>query len=403
MLNSFRRNLNDQNYSVSKIYGFKKESPTPMVRNLSDQNFSVSITSQKVMKKDDFVLPDFKIDIKIKEPTTTSEIFKKTLEFSYSILEEKTKIKEIAPENIEELQGQSGYIKKLSEKVNLKSLTHAYENFFLFDLDNVIKPTFTTELQKEFSIYGLISFSGETKENNKLDLINPKNKLKFEMIKDIYKNNMKFELSKVHSKKTFNVIGNHVLNFGILQTKKQKRIGEKRLMAGQIIDTIPILGIQNTDYNFLNPIYISINSDVVIQKLTKYKNYRYRFVLESILFSSNIENETDVIFVVCNGLNNAKHALINKKLENILGVCYLTEIKDWEIIKGQSKRSQAVFTDSEDIGGRTSHIAIAFTTKNISDLLNFSVTLLAGDSQNIKFPSSEKKIPIINFKIQILN
>ena len=403
MLNRFRRNLNDQNYSVSKNYGFKKESPTPMLRNLSDQNFSVSITSQKVMKKDDFVSPDFKIDIKIKKPTTTSEIFKKTLEFSYSILEEKTKIKEMAPENMVELQGQSGYIKKLSEKVNLKSLTHAYEKFFLYDLDNVIKPTFTTELQKEFSIYSLISFSGKTKENNNLDLINPKNKLKFEMIKDIYKNNMKFELSKVHSKKKFNVIGNHVLNFAILQTKKQKRIGEKRLMAGQIIDTIPILGIQNTDYNFLNPIYISINSDVIIQKSTKYKNYRYRFVLESILFSSNIENETDVIFVICNGLNNAKHALINKKLENILGVCYLTEIKDWEIIKGQSKRSQAAFTDSEDIGGRTSHIAIAFTTKNISDLLNFSVTLLAGEGQNIKFPSLGKKIPIINFKIQIVN
>ena len=126
-------------------------------------------------------------------------------------------------------------------------------------------------------------------------------------------------------------------------------------------------------------------------------------MLESILFSSNIENETEVIFVVCNGLNNAKHALLNKKLENILGVCYLTEIKDWEIIKGQLKRSQAVFMDSEDIGSRTSHIGIAFTTKNISDLLNFSVTLLAGDGQNIKFPSLENKIPIINFKIQIVN
>ena len=90
MLNRFNRNLNDQNYSVSKIYSFEKESPTPMVRNLSDQNFSVSITSQKVMKKDDFVLPDFKIDIKIKKPTSASEIFKKTLEFSYSILEAKT-------------------------------------------------------------------------------------------------------------------------------------------------------------------------------------------------------------------------------------------------------------------------------------------------------------------------
>ena len=43
------------------------------------------------------------------------------------------------------------------------------------------------------------------------------------MIKDIYKSNMKFELSKVHSKKTFNVIGNHVLNFDILQTKKTKK------------------------------------------------------------------------------------------------------------------------------------------------------------------------------------
>ena len=32
---------------------------------------------------------------------------------------------------IEDLQGQSGYIKKLSEKINLKSLTHAYKNFFV--------------------------------------------------------------------------------------------------------------------------------------------------------------------------------------------------------------------------------------------------------------------------------
>ena len=50
-------------------------------------------------------------------------------------------IKEEAPEKLEtDLQGQSGYLKNLSEKVNLKSLTHAYENFFLYDLDNVIKP-----------------------------------------------------------------------------------------------------------------------------------------------------------------------------------------------------------------------------------------------------------------------
>ena len=34
----------------------------------------------------------------------------------------------------------------------------------LYDLENMIKPTFTTELQKEFNIYGLIYFSGEAKK-----------------------------------------------------------------------------------------------------------------------------------------------------------------------------------------------------------------------------------------------
>ena len=111
------------------------------------------------------------------------------------MLEDKLKIKEVAPTNIEDLQGQSGYIKKLSEKVNLKSLTHAYENFFLYDLENVIKPIYTTELQQEFSIYGLISFSGETKKNNKLDLIRPTERLKFQFIKHVYKNKLEFELS----------------------------------------------------------------------------------------------------------------------------------------------------------------------------------------------------------------
>ena len=66
-----------------------------MVRNLSDQNFSVSITLQKEMKKDDFVLPDFKIDIKIKELTTTSEIFKKHSNFHIQYWKKKQKLKKL--------------------------------------------------------------------------------------------------------------------------------------------------------------------------------------------------------------------------------------------------------------------------------------------------------------------
>ena len=405
LLTKFRTQLNDPDFTVSKIYGYKGT----FYSGLGTFTYS------------DLVMPEFNSTIKIKKttPTEANDVFKKTLESNFNLLDNITysseettklpnylrikKIKEEAVNNIEnDFEGQYAYLNTLSKKVNLKSLTHAYENFYLYDLENFIKPSFTTELQKEFSIYGLISFSGETKKDNKLKLITPENKLKFEVIKDTYKNSLKFELSKVHTKKTFNVVGDHILNFSMLRTSKQKKIGEKRRTTVEIIDTFKIIGIQNTEYNFLNPIYVSISSDAVIQQLIKFKNYKYRFCLESFMFSSNIENETDVILLVSNGLNNAKKALIKQNIESTLGVCFLTEIKDWDIIKGQSKRTQAVFSDVEDVGQQTAHFAFPFTTKNISDLLNFSVTLVDGSGQNIKFPSDEKKLPIINFKIQII-
>ena len=95
--------------------------------------------------------------------------------------------------------------------------------FFLYDLENIIRPSFTTELQAEFSIYGLINFSGEINKEKKLKIISPKNYLKFEIIRDIYKNQLKIELNKVHTKKTFNIIDNNVFNFGILCTEKKKK------------------------------------------------------------------------------------------------------------------------------------------------------------------------------------
>ena len=88
------------------------------------------------MKEEHFILPDFKIHVKLKDQLP-NELFKKTLESSYSILESNRKVKMLAPSDIENLSGQSGYIKNLSKKVNLKSLTHAYENFFLYNLENI--------------------------------------------------------------------------------------------------------------------------------------------------------------------------------------------------------------------------------------------------------------------------
>ena len=206
-LQFFGTQLKDQSYNVSKIYGF---------RNLYAY-------SNVIMKEEHFILPDFNIHVKLKDQSL-DELSKKTLKSFYSISESNGKVKTLAPSNIENLSGQSGYIKNLSKKVNLKSLIHAYEKFFLYDLENIIKPTFATELQKEFSIYGLISFSGETKKNNKLDLIKPGDNLKFELIDDVYKNGLSFELGKVHTKKSLTL---SAIKFLILLYCEQKKTKER--------------------------------------------------------------------------------------------------------------------------------------------------------------------------------
>ena len=145
------------------------------------------------LRADDFTL--YNDDVKIITNSTDS-IFNFTADFNSSTT--KT-VKVKSPKDIAaKLQSeQLNFLQ--SNKINTVNLTYAYEKIFLYDLENMIKSTFTTELQKEFNIYGLIYFSGEQKE--KLQLIKPKNKLKFKFDQDIYKKQIKFELAKVHKKK----------------------------------------------------------------------------------------------------------------------------------------------------------------------------------------------------------
>ena len=161
-------------------------------------------------------------------------------------------------------------------------------------------------------------------------------------------------------------------------------------MSTEIVDEIPIFGVQDKNINFLNLIVVSISSNNLIRELTKYKKYRYRFILEILVFSPNFENNADVIFVSCEGLNDAKEALINSELQAVLRVCYLNEIKSWKQVKGQSKRSQAIFTDSKQ-HQKASHFAFGFITRNLFDLLNFTVTLLDSDGKELNFAKSEKR------------
>ena len=74
--------------------------------------------------------------------------------------------------------------------------------------------------------------------------------------------------------------------------------------------------------------------------------------------------------------------MINSKTEKVLGVTYLSETVNWELAKGQTKRSQAIFVDSE-YHTKPSHLAFAFITRKSTDLISFTVTLLDGNEKKL--------------------
>ena len=80
--------------------------------------------------------------------------------------------------------------------------------------------------------------------------------------------------------------------------------------------------------------------------------------------------DTNVIFLICNGLNNARDSLITRKLYKSLGAININKIRNWTKIKGESKQINIIFNNSEN-PSLAKHFAFAFKTVNLSNLLNF--------------------------------
>ena len=140
------------------------------------------------------------------------------------------------------------------------------------------------------------------------------------------------QLTKVNNKTNLTLIEKKIHCFSITKTgKKRKR---------QYIDplkTLIIRGQQSFElHNQLNPVQITINSDSVLNILKKNKNSYYKPTPIGLLFSSSVQNDTKQILVTCRELNDAKVALINGKILNVLDVKNLNKIENWEYIKGKS-------------------------------------------------------------------
>ena len=80
--------------------------------------------------------------------------------------------------------------------------------------------------------------------------------------------------------------------------------------------------------NYVNYERMNLDLNDIIEKLWNYEKFKYRFLIENLLCSSNLENDNNVIFVRCKGLTNAKNDLINSKICKTLGVLYLLKIKN---------------------------------------------------------------------------
>ena len=69
-------------------------------------------------------------------------------------------------------------------------------------------------------------------------------------------------------------------------------------MPYEIIDQVKIGGLQNFDkYDKLNPADVNVRDSEVNSFLARFKRYKYRCVIDNLLFSSALTNDTNVIFV----------------------------------------------------------------------------------------------------------
>ena len=228
--------------------------------------------------------------------------------------------------------------------------------------------------------------------------------LKFNILYDVKRENITLQLENILKPEKIETVDSKITKFPNLSIKKQNTYNRKRKMQRKIIDEFKIEVLQNfNQYLKINPIAIQIVESEIQNKLLFYsKNYKYRFIANSLLFSSSIQKDTNVIFIVTNGLNDTKEILINSKLFQGIAVIYISKIDRWENIKKTSHWTNVVFSDSE-YPVAAKHFPFGFETTDLHNLLNFEYSLLDDQGNLIEFQKNEDKIPALKFTIQVVN
>ena len=289
---------------------------------------------------------------------------------------------------IKKLVGGVGKIKNIPEYEQI--------NVALYDESNIIEETFIQRINKKIQLYGISSIPFAEKKKN--HIISLKNFIPFRIKQDSKKHKITFSLKNLQENIPLETDDNKIHNFSILVIEEMKKV--------KIHKEIVIEALQNFDkYEKLNPIEIRITDNEIFNELTIFKNskVRYRFQPNSILFSSSVQEKTEVIILAVSGLNEAKDMLLNGKKIKTIGCIYTNEIEGWEEIR--KKTSNWVFCKFSDKKYlvRAKHIGFEFITTRVNALIDFSLYLLDQNGKEITFASTEKKTPILNFSIQVVS
>ena len=289
---------------------------------------------------------------------------------------------------IKKLVNDTGMLKEITEYEQL--------NLGLYDDTNIIEDTFIQRFNKRIQLYGFISVPFA--QNKKNHLVTLKNLLPFRVKKDILTEKLSFELTYLEKTDRILTSDKKIHNLLIVNIEKRN--------MGFVEKEIIIEGLQSFNkYKKLNPIEIKITDDNIYNKLLFKENRRikYRFIPNNILLSSSVQEETEIIFLIVDGLNDARDIVLNGKLFKAIGCIFTNKIEGWDKIKKTTSNwVNCKFSNSKYPFG-AKHLSFEFDTTSFHNLLDFNLNLIDQNGKEITFLTTEQKVPALNFTIQIIS
>ena len=88
-----------------------------------------------------------------------------------------------------------------------------------------------------------------------------------------------------------------------------------------------------------------------------------------------------------------------RKIHNIFGVINLGEETNFDLVKNSSKWINIIFKESNR---EAKQFRFEVVSNSLQDILSFSYSMLDSKGNLLTFPTDEKKLPVLNFIIQVI-